>query len=85
MKIRGSEGVVVGAFSTDGIEGRTDAAGAVADGSTINRGLRLGMDPEEFLRKNNSYHYFSRLKDLVVTGPTGANVNDIAILAADDR
>src|SRR5207253_2310523 len=79
VKIRGSEEVVVGSFATDGIEGRTDAAGAVADGSTINRGLKLGMDPEEFLRTNDSYHYFSRLKDLVITGPTGTNVNDIMI------
>jgi len=85
VKIRGSEEVVVGSFATDGIEGRTDAAGAVADGSTINRGLKLGMDPEEFLRTNDSYHYFSRLKDLVITGPTGTNVNDIMIVAAGRR
>ena len=85
VKISGSEEVVVGSFATDGIEGRTDAAGAVADGSTINRGLKLGMDPEEFLRTNDSYHYFSRLKDLVITGPTGTNVNDIMIVAAGRR
>src|SRR2546427_1259337 len=85
MKIRGSEGVVVAAFSTDGIDGRTDAAGAVADGSTITRSLRLRMDLEEYLRNNDSYQYFSKLKDLVITGPTGTNVNDITILAVDRR
>jgi len=85
VKISGSSGVVVGSFATDGIEGRTNAAGAVADGSTITRGLRLRMDPEEYLRNNDSYQYFSKLKDLVITGPTGTNVNDIAILAADRR
>ncbi len=85
VKISGSYGVVVGSFATDGIEGRTNAAGAVADGSTITRSLRLRMDPEEFLRNNDSYRYFSKLKDLVITGPTGTNVNDIAILAADRR
>src|SRR5947208_863885 len=85
VKISGSYGVVVGSFATDGIEGRTNAAGAVADGSTITRGLRLRMDPEEFLRNNDSYRYFSKLKDLVITGPTGTNVNDIAILVADRR
>jgi len=85
VKISGSSGVVVGSFATDGIEGRTNAAGAVADGSTITRGLRLRMDPEEYLRNNDSYQYFSKLKDLVITGPTGTNVNDIAILAADGR
>src|SRR5438128_762429 len=85
IKISGSYGVVVGSFATDGIEGRTNAAGAVADESTITRGLRLRMDPEEFLRNNDSYRYFSKLKDLVMTGPTGTNVNDIAIFAADSR
>jgi len=85
VKISGSEGIVVGSFATDGIEGRTNAAGAVADGSTITRGLRLRMDPEEYLRNNDSYQYFSKLKDLVMTGPTGTNVNDIAVLAADRR
>jgi glycerate-2-kinase len=85
VKISGSEGIVVGSFATDGIEGRTDAAGAVVDGSTITRGLKLGMDPDEYLRNNDSYRYFSKLNDLVITGPTGTNVNDITILAADRR
>ena len=81
MKISGSGGVAVGSFATDGIEGQTDAAGAIADGRTVARGRKLGMIADEFLRNNDSYHYFSRLKDLVVTGPTGTNVNDIMILA----
>jgi glycerate-2-kinase len=85
VKISGSEGIVVGSFATDGIDGRTDAAGAVVDGSTITRGLKLGMDPDEYLRNNDSYRYFSKLNDLVITGPTGTNVNDITILAADRR
>jgi glycerate-2-kinase len=85
MRINGSDGVVVGSFATDGIEGETDAAGALVDGTTVSRGLKLGMDPEEYLRANDSYHYFSKLKDLVITGPTGTNVNDIAILAANSR
>src|SRR6266566_2656163 len=78
-------GRIFGSFATDGIEGRTNAAGAVADGSTITRGLRLRMVPEEYLRNNDSYQYFSKLEDLVITGATGTNVNDIAILAADRR
>src|SRR5260370_38485502 len=81
-KISGSDGIVVGSFATDGVEGRTNAAGALADGTTVVRGLKLGMYPEQFLRNNDSYHYFSKLKDLVITGPTGTNVNDITILAA---
>src|SRR3989441_6697720 len=81
-KIDGSDGIVVGSFATDGIEGQTNAAGALADGTTVTRGLKLGMYPEKYLRNNDSYHYFSKLEDLVITGPTGTNVNDITILAA---
>ena len=84
-KISGSEGVVMGSFATDGTEGQTDAAGALADGRTVVRGLKLGMNADEHLRNNDSYHYFSRLKDLIVTGPTGTNVNDVMILAVADR
>ncbi len=82
-RINGSKGIVVGSFATDGIEGQTDAAGALSDGTTVTRGLRLGMDPEKYLKDNDSYHYFSKLKDLVITGPTGTNVNDIVIIAVD--
>src|SRR6266702_2501444 len=85
VKISGSYGVVVGSFATDGIEGQTHAAGALADGTTVMRGLKVGMDPEDYLGNNDSYHYFSKLKDLVITGPTGTNVNDITILAANGR
>src|SRR5438309_10907322 len=61
VKISGAEGVVVGSFATDGIEGRTDAAGAVADGSTITRALRLRMDPEECCRNNDYDQYVSKM------------------------
>ena len=81
ITISGSKGIVVGSFATDGIEGRTDAAGAFVDGGTVARGRKLGMNAEEYLRNNDSYHYFSKLKDLIVTGPTGTNVNDIMIFA----
>src|SRR5947199_71391 len=57
----------------------TKAAGAVADGNTVERGLRVHMDPDSYLRENNSYRFFERLNDLVITGPTGTNVNDIFI------
>src|SRR6266704_218918 len=85
VKISGSDAVVVGSFATDGIEGQTHAAGALADGTTVMRGLKVGMDPEDYLGNNDSYHYFSKLKDLVITGPTGTNVNDITIFAANGR
>jgi glycerate 2-kinase len=81
--IDGQNGVVVGSFGTDGVDGPTDAAGALVDGTTVARGRKRGMEPEEFLENNDSYNYFARLGDLVKTGPTGTNVNDIIILVAE--
>jgi len=77
--IRGSPGILVSSIGTDGVDGPTNAAGAVADGNTVERALRVHMDPESYLRENNSCPFFERLRDLVITGPTGTNVNDIFI------
>ncbi|TMI51711.1 glycerate kinase [Candidatus Bathyarchaeota archaeon] len=79
LSIRGNPATLVASIGTDGVDGPTDAAGAVADGNTVERGLRVHMDPESYLRENNSYRFFERLNDLVITGPTGTNVNDIFI------
>ena len=67
---------------TDGTDGQTDAAGALATGKSITRARRLGLDPLKFLDDNNSYSFFSALGDLVKTGPTGTNVMDIEVLLA---
>jgi glycerate 2-kinase len=80
LKIRDLDGVVVASLSTDGVDGPTDAAGAISDGKTVARALGLGMRPEEFLAENDSYHFFEKLGDLLVTGPTGTNVNDISVI-----
>ena len=80
LKIRGIEGVAIASASTDGIDGPTDAAGAIVDGETVLRAERIGVDPQEALRNNDSYSFFSELGDLIMTGPTGTNVNDVTIL-----
>jgi glycerate-2-kinase len=67
-------------LSTDGVDGPTDAAGAIADGETLARATRMGLTPEDSLADNDSYHFFSRLNDLVFTGPTGTNVNDVSVI-----
>jgi glycerate-2-kinase len=79
LSIRGNPAILVSSIGTDGVDGPTDAAGAVADGDTVERGLRIHMNPDSYLRENNSYPFFERLNDLVITGPTGTNVNDIFI------
>ncbi|PMB74283.1 glycerate kinase [Candidatus Bathyarchaeota archaeon] len=80
LKIRGLDGVVIASLSTDGVDGPTDAAGAIADGKTIARAEALGLRAEEFLADNNSYGFFSRLGDLIFTGSTGTNVNDVSLI-----
>jgi hydroxypyruvate reductase len=67
------------AAGTDGIDGPTDAAGAYADGTTVARASSLGLDPGAYLEDNDAYPFFEPLGDLVVTGPTGTNVADLAI------
>jgi glycerate-2-kinase len=79
-KIGGLDGVVVAALSTDGIDGPTDAAGALVDGETLRRALDMGLSPKRFLAENNSYSFFSRLGDLLFTGFTGTNVNDVSVI-----
>jgi len=80
LKIRGLNGVAIASLSTDGVDGPTDAAGAIADGKTIARAEALGLRAEEFLADNNSYNFFSKLSDLIFTGPTGTNVNDVSVV-----
>jgi glycerate-2-kinase len=79
LKIDGMDAVVV-ALATDGIDGPTDAAGAMVDGWTMARARSMDLSPIEHLDENDSYGFFDALGDTIVTGPTGTNVNDIAII-----
>jgi glycerate 2-kinase len=67
---------------TDGIDGNSPAAGAIADESTIARGLSRGHQAESFLENSDSFTFFDALGDAIVTGPTGTNVRDLRILVA---
>ena len=80
LDIDGSNGIVVFSAGTDGTDGPTDAAGAVADAKTVRRARKLGMDPRESLGRNDAYPFFEKLDDLVVTGPTHTNVMDLRIM-----
>jgi glycerate-2-kinase len=77
--LRGTAGVTVLSAGTDGTDGPTDAAGAFADGDTWDRARRMGLEPDAVLADNDSYRLFDRLGDLLRTGPTGTNVNDVVI------
>lgn len=80
-KIAGKKIAVLSA-GTDGIDGNSPAAGAVADGETMARAGQAGMDPADFLRRCDAFGFFARLDDAVVTGPTGNNLRDLRILLA---
>ena len=60
----------------------TDAAGAAVTGETLGRALEAGLQPEDFLARNDAYHFFEGLDDLLKPGPTQTNVNDLSFLFA---
>ncbi len=68
---------------TDGIDGNSPAAGAIVDGATLDRAIKLGLSANEFLQRSDSYSFFVALGDLIATGATGTNVRDIRILISD--
>ncbi len=80
IALAGRGRVVVLSAGTDGTDGPTDAAGALADGRTVRRAADLGLDARRSLANNDSYRFFKPLGDLVKTGPTGTNVMDIRLL-----
>ncbi len=80
LEIAGREEIVVLSGGTDGTDGPTDAAGALADGGTYKRAKAMGLDPWAFLKENDSYPFFEKLGDLLITGPTGTNVMDLHIM-----
>ncbi|MCC6175775.1 MAG: glycerate kinase [Chloroflexi bacterium] len=82
LKIAGLHDVIVVALATDGNDGPTDATGALVDGTTVQRARARGLDPEQFLARNDAYHFFEPLGDLLVTGPTNTNVNDLLFVFA---
>ncbi|GAK61734.1 glycerate 2-kinase [Candidatus Vecturithrix granuli] len=81
-EIEGLSNVVILSAGTDGTDGPTDAAGAIADGDTVQRAQEKSLDPLAFLKNNDSYHFFEALGDLIKTGPTNTNVMDLRILLA---
>jgi hydroxypyruvate reductase len=80
-KIAG-ENIVVLSAGTDGIDGNSPAAGAVVDGSTVERACEQGLDADAALKKFDAYPFFSALGDAIEIGPTGNNLRDLRILLA---
>jgi hydroxypyruvate reductase len=89
LALKGAPGITALAGDTDGTDGGTgapdDPAGAAIDDSTLARARALGLDPAAFLSDNDSTGFFTRLGDLVRTGPTCTNVNDFRAIVVDSR
>ena len=82
MDIAKHENILVLSGGTDGTDGPTDAAGAIADTHTVKRAEQMRLSPRAYLENNDAYHFFEKLGDLLKTGPTNTNVMDLRILLA---
>lgn len=80
IEVDGLDGVALCSMGTDGTDGPTDAAGGLVDGFTCERLRRAGLSPRLLLEDNDSYNALKASGDLIITGPTGTNVNDIVVL-----
>jgi len=79
-RIEGLNGVAIAALGTDGVDGNSPAAGAIVDSHSIIRARRLRLRVRDFAERNDSYNFFRKLNDNIVTGPTGTNVGDLYLL-----
>jgi len=80
LEIEGEKGITLLSAGTDGSDGGTEAAGAIVDGKTARRARRKGINPEAYLKNNDSYNFFRKAGGLVTTGPTGTNVMDVQVM-----
>jgi glycerate 2-kinase len=80
LALDGLPDVLIVPFATDGSDGPTDAAGALAEGDTVSRAKVVGLDPQAFLERNDAYNFFAKSGDLVITEPTNTNVNDLTLI-----
>ena len=82
--IAGLKGVTVFSLGSDGTDGPTDAAGGVADGDTVEKLKEAGISIDAALENNDAYHALKAVDGLIMTGPTGTNVNDVSVLLIEE-
>jgi glycerate-2-kinase len=79
LELSETDRLSLASFATDGVDGPTDAAGAIVDGGTVRRAKAAGLDPSSLLKAHHSYDLLEATRDLIHTGPTGTNVADIVV------
>lgn len=80
IEIKDNKDILLFSLGSDGTDGPTDAAGGIVDGSSYKKMCSAGISPEEYLAHNNSYNALKAIDSLIITGPTGTNVNDITVV-----
>ena len=85
VEIEGHENISWLSAGTDGIDGPTDAAGAIVDGGTIAKAQKMGVEPWKYLKNNDSYHFHKKMGTLLKTGPTGNNLMDVVLVLDSDK
>lgn len=83
-EIAGRSGILVASVGTDGVDGPTDAAGALVTGRTLERAAEAGLSPDRTLARNDADRFFRTLGDRIVTGPTGTNVMDLHVVVVEE-
>lgn len=78
--ISGLNDVLIFSLGSDGTDGPTDAAGGMVDGESLNQLKDIGLDIDEIIKNNDSYNGLKAINGLIITGPTGTNVNDVAVI-----
>ena len=84
IEIQGEPGITFLSAGTDGTDGTTDAAGAIATSQMFSEAVKHGLDPQDYLTRNDSYTFFEKINGLVITGPTGTNVMDILLMLLEN-
>ena len=84
IEIKGQPGITFLSAGTDGTDGPTDAAGAIVTGQMFSIAVNQGLDPQDYLTRNDSYAFFKAIKGLVITGPTGTNVMDVQLILLEN-
>ncbi|MBN1202302.1 MAG: glycerate kinase [Anaerolineae bacterium] len=85
LAIQGMGNVLIASLATDGTDGPTDSAGGLVDGSTVARGAALGLSAQAALDNNDAYPFLAAVDDMLVTGPTNTNVNDLMAVFVFDK
>jgi hydroxypyruvate reductase len=78
--LAGWPNILIACFASDGSDGPTDAAGAIATGETVSQAQTLGLVALNYLQRNDAYNFFAQLGGLILTGPTYTNVNDLVFI-----